>query len=148
MRGFRLYLLLGAVGLVGGIAAGEALLWLAFRDRYPRAPALLPWLVAAAVVWGVSRPFYSLLASLGRVGTNLACHCAGLAINVAANLFCIPRWGASGAAIACLASYAAESALFGLVFRRVSKETSKRSAVIPRGDEPRPYDDVGPGILS
>ena len=117
-RAFRLYLALGAAGLLVGIAAGEVAIRLFFADRYPEAASVLPWLFGATVAWGVARPFYSFLSSQALTGTVLACHLGGLAINLAACVFAIPRWGALGAAAACLVSYSAQSVAFGLAFRR------------------------------
>ncbi len=116
-RAFRIYLLLGLAGFALGVLAGEGLLSIFFRSRYPRAGALLPWLLAAAVVWGVSRPFFSFLSSRGWVRTALVCHISGLLTNLVLNALWIPRWGAAGAAVACLASYATESIAFFVAFR-------------------------------
>ncbi len=120
MRAFRIYALLGVAGLLAGLAAGEAVLLL-FRGRYPRAAALFPWLMAAAVAWGISRPLFSFFSSRGRVRIALACHVAGLAANVLLNVLWIPLWAATGAAAACLVSYSAESLFFWIAFggRRV-----------------------------
>lgn len=117
-RAARVYLGLGAAALVGGFLAGEVVLRVFFRSRYPASPGLFPWLLAAAVVWGISRPFFSYLSAQGRVGTVLVCNVAGLAGNLALNALWIPRHGAAGAAVACLVSYGAEAALFGLAFAR------------------------------
>lgn len=122
-RAFRIYLLLGLAGLVAGVAAGETILLLLFRELYPGAPMLLPWLLFAAVAWGVSRPFFSLLSSRGRTGEALACHVSGLAVNLALNAAWIPRWGAAGAAAACLISYSAESVFFGIAANRKVPES-------------------------
>lgn len=114
---FWLFFLLGLAGLVLGLVAGEGLLLVFFSSRYPGAATLLPWLLAAAVAWGVSRPFFSFLSSRGRPKTVLACHLSGLLINLALNILWIPRRGAAGAAAACLASYAAGSIAFFVAFR-------------------------------
>ena len=117
-RAARIYLLLGVAALALGWTAGRAVLALLFSSRYPAAPALFPWLLAAAVVWGVSRPFFSYLSSQGRVATIVGCNLCGLAGNVALNAVWIPRHGAAGAAAACLVSYAAEAALLAIFFWR------------------------------
>ena len=115
-RAFRLYLALGIAGLVVGIAGGELLIRVFFA-RYSGAGPVLPWLVAATIAWGVARPCFSYLQSRGLVRAALACHLLGLACNVAFCALWIPRWGALGAARACLVSYAAQSLLFALLFR-------------------------------
>ncbi len=116
-KALRVYLMLGLAAGAAGLAAGEALLRLFFRALAPSATGLLPWLVAAAVAWGLSRPLSSYFASRQRLGTILSCHLAALAVNVALNLLWIPRSGAMGAAQACLVSYAADSLLLALAFR-------------------------------
>lgn len=116
-KALRLYLLLGLAAGAAGLLAGEALLRLFFHALAPSAAGLLPWLVGAAVAWGLSRPLSSFFASRQRLGTILSCHLAALAINVALNLLWIPRAGATGAAQACLVSYAADSLFLMLAFR-------------------------------
>ena len=117
-RALPLYAAVGAGGLVLGYAAGRLALSLFFESRYPGAVGLLPWLLAATVAWGMARPFTSFFLSQGRVATAASCQIAGLFSNV---VFCaawIPNYGAAGAAVACLASYAAETLLFAIVFLR------------------------------
>jgi O-antigen/teichoic acid export membrane protein len=116
-RAFRFALWLGAAGFVLGTAGGETAIRLFFGDRHPAAAGLLPWLLAATIAWGIARPFYSFLSSQGFVSTVLACNVLGLAVNLAACLLAIPRFGATGAAVACLASYGALLAAFGVAFR-------------------------------
>ena len=119
-RAVKPALWLGAAGLVLGLAAGEIAIRLFFADRYPAAASLLPWLLAATVAWGVARPFYAFLSSQGSVSTVLACNAAGRAVNVLACVVAIPRFGATGAAAACLVSYSALLVAFALAFRRSS----------------------------
>jgi len=116
-RALPLYAAIGIGGLVLGYAGGRLALSLLFEQRYPGASALLPWLLAAAVAWGMARPFASFFLSQGQAATAVHCQLAGLSLNV---LFCaawIPGYGARGAAVACLASYAAEALVFAAVFR-------------------------------
>jgi O-antigen/teichoic acid export membrane protein len=116
-RALRLYLWLGAAGLIGGWLGGELLIRLLFQ-AYPAAHLILPWLLVATVAWGIARPYYSYLSSQGFLRTVLYCNAAGLAANL---LFCalwIPSHGALGAARACLISYAAQSVLFWVAFQR------------------------------
>jgi O-antigen/teichoic acid export membrane protein len=117
-RALPVYATAGAGGLVIGYGVGRLALSLFFERRYPGAVGLLPWLLTAAVAWGMARPFTSFFLSQGRVATAVSCQVAGLFLNL---LFCaawIPDYGASGAAVACLASYAAEALLFAAVFLR------------------------------
>jgi O-antigen/teichoic acid export membrane protein len=120
-RAFRLYCWLGLAGIVFGVLGGQLLIRIFFR-RYPDAEPLLPWLIGAAVAWGVARPFYSYLASQRLVRTALLCHAIGLAVNLGLCALWIPALGAQGAAQACLASYATQSMMFWATFSRARKE--------------------------
>lgn len=134
-RAFRLYCWLGLAGLAAGILGGQVLIRIFFR-RYPAAGPILPWLIAATVAWGVARPFYSYLSSQGLVRTAMLCNVAGLAFNV---VFCglwIPGQGALGAARACLVSYATQSVLFGLAFRRAQRSILGGATTEERNREP------------
>lgn len=116
-RALPIYALAGLGGLTIGYAVGRVLLTLLFERRYPGAIGLLPWLLLAAVMWGMARPFASFFLSQGLASTAVRCQLAGLCCNV---IFCvawIPGHGAPGAAAASVASYSAEAILFALVFR-------------------------------
>lgn len=127
LRAIGVYAALGAAVVPVGILAGPPLLARLFGARYPSAAALFPWLLAGAVAWGVSRPFFAYLSSTGRAAVLAACNLAGLAANVALNLFWIPGRGAGGAARACLASYAFEAALLAAVFLFSGDERAGRA---------------------
>jgi O-antigen/teichoic acid export membrane protein len=116
-RALPVYLLAGFGGLVVGYFAGRLLLSLFFERRYPGSVALLPWVLAAAVAWGMARPFASFFLSQGSAATAVRCQVAGLFLNVVFCVAWIPGHGAPGAAVACLASYSAEAILFAFVFR-------------------------------
>ncbi len=116
-RAFRLSLWIGLCGFLPGVLLAQGLRSVFFGGRYSDARGLLPWTLAAAVAWGVSRPFASYLGSRGRLRALVACHTASLAANLLANVLLIPRHGAMGAAIASLASYTLDAILLGIAFR-------------------------------
>jgi O-antigen/teichoic acid export membrane protein len=111
------YARLSLAVLVVGLVAGELLLHFLFRGRYPGAPLLFPPLLLAAVLLGAARPVSSYFYSRDRIGPLLKCQLAGLGANVLLCLLTIPRWGAMGAALSTLASYALVALLLLLSFR-------------------------------
>jgi O-antigen/teichoic acid export membrane protein len=117
----RLYRAGAALAFVLGLAGGEAAIFLFFRDRYPETALLFPATLAAAVIWGTSRPCVSYLFARGLGRFVIAGHLTGLVINVLLCLTLIPAWGAAGAAAASLASYAIEVTLMTRFFRRQSR---------------------------
>jgi O-antigen/teichoic acid export membrane protein len=134
-RAFRLYCWLGLAGLAVGILGGELLIRIFFR-RYPEAGPILPWLLAATVAWGIARPFYSYLSSQALVRTALFCHAVGLFVNLSLCALWIPSQGALGAARACVISYATQSLIFAMAFRRSEKDgTGPRRSLRDRGPE-------------
>jgi len=110
--------LLAAGAAAAILAAGEAVLVLVFRARYPLAPELLPPVLVGAAAWGSARPAASFLYASGRTRAVALSHVVGLAANLALCAAVIPRWGALGAAAASLASY---GLLAVLVFRAFGK---------------------------
>lgn len=116
-RALPVYVLAGLGGLIVAYSAGRVLLSLFFERRYPGSIALLPWVLAAAVAWGMARPFASFFLSQGLAATAVRCQLAGLFVNLVFCVAWIPGHGAPGAAVACLASYATEAILFAFVFR-------------------------------
>lgn len=120
-RAFRLYAGLGLAAAALGLAAGPPLVSLAFGARYPAAAALFPWALLAAVAWGVARPFTSFLYARGLGRFVSATHAAGVLLNAALCAALVPRWGARGAAVSSLASYAAETVVVWRLFAARSR---------------------------
>jgi O-antigen/teichoic acid export membrane protein len=113
-----------ALALGGGVAilaAGEAVLLLVFRTRYPAAPWLFPAVLAGVAVWGAARPAGSFLYASGRGAAMATLQGVALALNLALCAVLIPTRGASGAAWATLVSYSAIGVGARLVFARVAK---------------------------
>jgi len=118
----RLYRIGAVLAFVLGLAGGEGVILLLFRDRYPDAAVLFPLSLAAAAVWGTSRPCVSYLYARGHGRLVMIAHAFGLLLNVLFCLALIPAWGARGAAAASLGSYALEVALMTRFFRRRSRD--------------------------
>lgn len=123
-RAVRIYRRGALLAFCLGLAAGEAAAFLIFKDRYPEATVLFPLALAAAVIWGTSRPCTSYLYARGLGRLVLAAHLIGLPVNVLLCLALIPTFGARGAAAASLASYAIEVALLTRFFRRQAGASS------------------------
>jgi O-antigen/teichoic acid export membrane protein len=131
LRAFRAYCWIGALALLGGLAGGEIVLTVFFGARYPGVREIFPWILTAAVVTGVGRPFSSYLYSRSRTKTLMVCHLMGLSFNLALCVLTIPRWGALGAAIASLGSYTMEATLFAALFARDIKDSPPENASTP-----------------
>ena len=104
-----------ALGLSG--LAQPLLVLLYGRDFAAAAPVLIVLAWSAVANWYYA-PFVIALQARGRERWWLAGLLGGLLLNAAVNLWAIPRWGASGAASATLASEAA-LLLTGLAMARV-----------------------------
>ncbi len=74
-----------------------------FREA---AATLIPWIIAATLVQGITSYYYSYCFTLAkRTLTNAAIVSAAAALNIVLNLLLIPLYGALGAALATLASF-------------------------------------------
>ena len=95
---------------------------------------LLPATAMLTVRWMIGNYFIA----VGRPGFNSRVQAASVAVNVAANLYAIPRWGILGAAGASLLSYSVEAIATVLVFRSAT-HCSLRDVFVARRDDLRPY---------
>lgn len=107
--------LIGAI--VAALLAPFAIPWL-FGDDYRG--AIMPFLITlpGIVVWSTMRILSNTLAGLGlmRVNNWAACFC--LVVNVVANLIAIPKYGATGAALATTIAYSVAAAYTAFMYRR------------------------------
>lgn len=102
---------------VGANLLGGPLLTLIYDARYDSSAALLPPIVSGLFFWCVfSFKNFTLLARK-RTGLSSVVTVATAVANLGLNIAVIPRWGATGAAIATLASYFAQ-AMVGIVAER------------------------------
>lgn len=100
------------------LLAGEAVLLLVFRSRYPGAAILLPAVLFGVAAWGATRPAASYLYVAGRGRAMAVCQFLALGANLALCFALIPPLGAFGASAASLVSYGLLSGLVVRVFRR------------------------------
>lgn len=83
---------------------GRLLFGAEFRDA---AATLIPWIIAATLVQGITSYYYSYCFTLAkRTITNAVIVSAAAALNIVLNLLLIPLYGALGAAFATFASFA------------------------------------------
>lgn len=129
-RALRLYRLGAIAAFPIGLVAGEILAFFFFGRRYPEAAVLFPPALMAAVIWGTGQPCTSFLLSRGLSRRVLAAHLTGLAANVALCLLAIPRFGARGAVLASLTSYAAEVVLLNRFFRLERRRSAAAAAAV------------------
>ena len=101
-----------------------------FADAGVALRLILPGIVAYSVVAVLSR----YITGRGRPGTGTLILVAGLALNIGANLFLIPRYGIRGAAAASSLSYIVTAALTLVVFHRLSGRGLRETLVIRRSD--------------
>jgi O-antigen/teichoic acid export membrane protein len=98
--------------------------------------AMLPGIVVYSVVAILSR----YVVGRGNPGLGTAVLLAGLAVNVALNVFLIPRFGIMGAAMASSVSYFITAAFIITAFRQLSGTRFRDTLII------RPEDLRGPGL--
>ncbi|HTO07657.1 MAG TPA: polysaccharide biosynthesis C-terminal domain-containing protein [Myxococcota bacterium] len=106
----------------------------------PYAASVLPLyvLLPATVMLSVRGMVGSYFIAAGRPGFNAWVQAGSVAVNVAANLWAIPRHGIVGAAFASLLSYSVEAIATVLVFRRVTG-CGLGEIVLARRADLRPY---------
>jgi O-antigen/teichoic acid export membrane protein/nitrous oxidase accessory protein NosD len=87
------------------IASAPAITRVFLGAEYSAGAAVLPWVSAGLVFWGITSLLAKEFELERRPGRSVLPICAGVGVNVAANLALIPRAGAAGAAIATALSY-------------------------------------------
>lgn len=104
-----LVLLITAVGCIGALFAQPFTRWL-LDPRYHAAGRLIPWVIGAYLL----HAFFGLfqLAAIQAKATRYILYASSTAaaVNLALNIWWIPKWGMYGAAYATLAGYAIEAA--------------------------------------
>jgi O-antigen/teichoic acid export membrane protein len=112
--------------------AAEWIVTTLFSERYASAATALTLLAAGSVFYALA-----LLARVGAIAVGRRAEIAyiaavALAVNVAANLLVIPRYGIEGAAAVMLATEVVEAALLTALFARAAGVRSlPRSAIVP-----------------
>jgi O-antigen/teichoic acid export membrane protein len=101
-----------------------------FTDAGVALRLILPGIVAYSVVAVLSR----YIVGRGRPGIGTFVLVSGLALNVAANLILVPRFGINGAAASSSISYGLTALLTLAVFRRLSGRGVAETLIIRRSD--------------
>ena len=101
-----------------------------FADAGVALRLILPGIVAYSVVAILSR----YITGRGRPGTGTLILIGGLVVNVAINLYLIPRYGIDGAAAASSISYLVTAVLTVIVFHQLSGRGWIETLVIRRSD--------------
>jgi O-antigen/teichoic acid export membrane protein len=123
-RRLRVWPLLAVAGMYAAVAApvlGGIIYLLVvplFGDPYEPAKALVPPLVAAAAVYGVSRVSVGILVARRHNGLASIAEVSGFAVSLGGYALLIPAWGAAGAAWGSLAGYTACLAVAQVALRR------------------------------
>jgi O-antigen/teichoic acid export membrane protein len=106
----------------------------------PYSASVLPLyvLLPATAMLTVRGMVGSYFIAAGRPGFNAWVQAGSVAVNVAANLWAIPRYGILGAAFASLLSYGVEAIATVVVFRRVTG-CGLREVFVAGRDDLRPY---------
>jgi O-antigen/teichoic acid export membrane protein len=118
-RIFSLYMAVQAFVWLGVCVVAPDLIRGVTGSAYHGASDYVPWIVGAYVFSGVySFVQYGLL-SRKSTGILAVLVLSGAAVNIGLNLWLIPRWGATGASISTLASFAYLAAVTALVSLRI-----------------------------
>ena len=99
------YFLIAAPIVAGFSAICEPLLTTLASDKYRAGAALIPWIIGGMVFAGVSIIGGSGLYTHKRSSVTMTLILISAVVNIALNLFLVPRYGILGSAIATLLSY-------------------------------------------
>ncbi len=110
------------------------LIRLGFGAAFLPAVSPLRWLLPGIVAGGVEKVLAADLIGRGKPSITLRSAWFALGINVAANLVLIPRWGASGAAMASSIAYIFAAGLTLFFYLRLSRTTLGNMLIISPGD--------------
>jgi O-antigen/teichoic acid export membrane protein len=133
-RAARVLLPLAAVGiaLIGLLA--QWLIPLVYGQRFDPAGVALLLLLPGFLVYSVEMVLMNFLAGEGSPPIIVWAPLTGLAINVVANLFVIPRWGINGASVTSSVAYGVVLLLVAQYYRR-STGSSLRDTFVVRGSD-------------
>lgn len=120
------------------LAGGRFAIVLLYGEEYlPASFALY------SILWGITIfPVYKLLsvdfATRNKLGISIFASLTGIAVNIAANIYLIPRYGIVGAGIATSLSYTVLSLILGSFFMR-EHGIGPRELIVPNGQDFRSY---------
>lgn len=99
-------------------------------------PAIFPFLILlpGIIAFGIGGTLASDLSGRGKPQYAIYSSITCLAINIILNIFFIPKWGASGAALASTISYWADTLVIVWAFSKISKRPVKDFVLIKKED--------------
>jgi O-antigen/teichoic acid export membrane protein len=99
--------------------AAPFVLPLLYGSQFDDSVRLAQILLVGLAVEGAAGVISAYLYGIGRPGLNSLAMGAGVVLTIALDLLLVPRWGATGAAIASTVAYLATTGALLLVFRRL-----------------------------
>jgi O-antigen/teichoic acid export membrane protein len=129
----RWTLVLSLCGALALAAAGHAVIGIVYGAKFLGAYVPLLWLLPGTVLFGVAVVLAHDLAGRGLPEYNSVVAFLSLMVTVPLDLILIPKWGASGAAIASSIAYTVTFVFSVAAFKRVSRKS------------PGPATEPGPG---
>ena len=98
---------LGAAGVAGVAVLGRFLVSLALGPSFQGAASFVTWIAAAHALLGIEYAFDAMMYARRRTGRVMAVQVVGAVVALGLYAILIPRWGATGAAVATFAAMAA-----------------------------------------
>ena len=117
-RSLNYYLMVVIPLCAGYVAVASDALVILASNKYAEAAAFSPIILAGLVCLGMNSILYAGLYLQKKSGHILAVMLAAVAANIAVNVALLPKYGATGAAIATLTACALSSVLMGILGRK------------------------------
>jgi O-antigen/teichoic acid export membrane protein len=130
-RGLAFWVSVSGLGLA---CVAPFLMPLVFGAPYAASALPLLVLLPATLMLAVRTTLSVYFVAVGRPGFNLRAQAAAVAVNVAVNLWAIPRFGILGAAFASVLSYSVEAGAALLAFKLSSGCSLRETLVVGRAD--------------
>lgn len=113
---------------------GPAMVRIVYGREFVDAGVALRWIIPGVVAYSIVAVLSRYVVGRGRPGLGTVVLLAGLAVNIAANLYLIPRYGILGAAASSSISYTFTAVLTLGAFVRMSGQGIVETVVIQRRD--------------
>jgi O-antigen/teichoic acid export membrane protein len=130
----RTTLALSALLAIPAALIGPRLVRIVYGSQFTDAGVALRLIIPGVVAYSVVAVLSRYLTGRGRPGTATLILVLGLAVNIAANLYLVPRYGINGAAMASSISYGLTAVVILAVFVRVSGRGLVETLIVRRSD--------------
>jgi O-antigen/teichoic acid export membrane protein len=130
----RTTLALSALLAIPAALIGPRLVRIVYGSQFTDAGVALRLIIPGVVAYSVVAVLSRYLTGRGRPGTATLILVLGLAVNIAANLYLVPRYGINGAAMASSISYGLTAVVILVAFVRVSGRGVVETLVVRRSD--------------